>query len=150
MAIARDRPYVNGKFLVDIGSGDAETTRGAFTQVVLPDAIVTPVEYRAGNDRTNEPRKLPGSVTYQNLILRRGLIGETDLYEWWNRARNGSSDVRRDITISLLSEDSGDTVWQWRFRNAWPTRYTTTDLSAEGTDVVIEEIEICFEGLELS
>jgi phage tail-like protein len=142
MAIARDRPYVNGNFLVDLGTGDTETPRGAFTEVVIPDAVVQPIEYRAGNDKTNEPKKLVGSVSYANLILRRGLIGETDLYQWWNQARSGA-------TISLLSEDRTVTVWRWTFTNAWPTRYTTSELSAEGDDIVIEEIEICFERLEV-
>jgi len=149
MAIARERPYVNGNFLVDLGTGDTESVRAAFTQVILPDAHVLAIEYRAGNDRTNEPKKLPGSVRYDNLVLRRGLIGETDLYEWWDRARSGDPDVRRNVTVSLLSENRADTVWRWKFTNAWPVKYGTSDLSADGNDVMIEEIELCFEGMNL-
>ena len=149
MTITRERPYVNGNFQVDVGSGDADTVRGGFLQVILPNACVEAVEYRAGNEKTNEPRKLIGSVRYENLVLRRGLIGELDLYEWWNDARNGDPDVRRTVTVSLLAEDRSAVVWHWKFTNAWPTKYSTSDLSAEGNEVVIEEIELTFERMEV-
>jgi phage tail-like protein len=149
MATARERPYVNGNFLVDLGTGDTESVRAGFNQVILPEAVIDTIEYRNGNEKTNEPRKLSGSVSYSNLVLRRGLIGELDLYEWWNQARNGDPDARRNVTVSLLSEDRTDVVWRWRCTNALPTRYTTSDLNAEGTDVAIETIEISFERLEI-
>jgi phage tail-like protein len=149
MAIARERPYLNGNFHVDLGTGDVESGRAAFTQVILPDATVVPIEYRTGNDRSNESRKLPGAVQYTHLALRRGLIGETDLYEWWNQARNGDPAVRRNVTVSLLSEDRGEVVWRWRFTNAWPTKYTTSSLNAGNENVVLEEVELAFERMEI-
>lgn len=149
MTIARERPYVNGNFQVDLGTGDADTVRGGFSEVILPVACVETIEYRAGNEKTNEVRKLVGSVRYDNLVLRRGLIGELDLYEWWNRVRTGDPDVRRTVTVSLLTEDRSAVVWRWRFTNAMPTKYSTSDLSADGNDVVIEELELSFERLEI-
>jgi len=149
MAIARERPYVNGNFKVDLGTGDVDTVRGGFCEVLLPEACIDTIEYRAGNEKTNEARKLPGSVRYGNLVLRRGLIGELDLYQWWNQARNGDPAVHRNITVSLLTEDRTAVVWRWRFTNALPAKYSTSDLSAEGNEVVIEELELSFERLEL-
>ena len=137
MAIARERPYVNGNFQVDLGSGDTDTVRGGFCDVVLPAGCVDAIEYRAGNEKTNESRKLIGSVRYDTLVLRRGLIGELDLYEWWSQARNGDPDVRRNVTVSLLNEDRSAAVWRWKFVNAWPVKYSTSDLSAEGNAVFL-------------
>lgn len=149
MAIARERPYVKGNFLVDLGTGDTESARAGFTQVIIPEAAIDAIEYRNGNEKTNEPRKLIGAVGYTNLVLRRGLIGELDLYEWWNEARNGDQNARRTVTVSLLSEDRSETVWRWRFINALPSKYTSSDLCADANDVVIETLEIAFERLEI-
>jgi phage tail-like protein len=149
MAIVRERPYLNGNFQVDLGTGDVDSVRAAFTQVILPDATVLPVEYRAGSERGSESRQLPGAVQYTHLVLRRGLIGETDLYEWWSQARSGDPAVRRNVTVGLLSENRGDVVWRWRFTNAWPTKYTTSSLDAGNENVVLEEIELAFERMEI-
>jgi phage tail-like protein len=149
MAIARERPYVKGNFLVDLGTGDTESARAGFTHVILPEAEIDTIEYRNGNERSNEPRKLIGQVGYTNLVLRRGLIGELDLYEWWNQARNGDQNARRTITVSLLSEDRADVVWRWRFTNAFPSKYSSSDLCAEANDVVMETIEISVERMEI-
>jgi len=149
MATARERPYLNGNFQVDLGTGDADSVRAGFTEVILPEACVGVIEYRNGNEKTNEPRKLNGPVHYGNLVLRRGLIGELDLYEWWDRARNGESDIRRNVTVRLLAEDRADVVFTWRFTSAWPTRYVCSPLAGDGKAVVVEEIELAFERMDI-
>jgi phage tail-like protein len=149
MAIARERPYVKGNFLVDLGTGDTESARAGFTHVILPEAAIEVIEYRNGNEKTNEPRKLIGQVGYTNLVLRRGLIGELDLYEWWNQARHGDQNARRTVIVSLLSEDRSEVVWRWRFTNAFPAKYSSSDLCADANDVVMETLEISFERLDV-
>ena len=149
MAILRDRPYRNGNFLVDLGTGDAESIRAGFSEVILPDAAIEAIEYRNGNERSNEPRKLIGAVRYENLVLKRGLIGELDLYEWWNQARNGELNSLRDVTVSLLTEDRTATVFVWRFRNARPARYGFSHLAGEGTETVLEVLELAFERMDI-
>ena len=149
MAIVRDRPYRNGNFLVDLGIGDAESIRAGFFEVILPDAAIEVIEYRNGNERSNESRKLIGAVRYENLVLKRGLIGELDLYEWWNQARNGELNSLRDVTVSLLTEDRTATVFVWRFRNARPARYGFSHLAGEGTETVLEVLELAFERMDI-
>ena len=149
MATERDRPYLNGNFQVDLGTGDVGSVRAGFSEVFLPEAGIDVVEYRNGNEKTNEPRKLIGSVGYDNLVLRRGLIGALDLYEWWNLARNGVAGVRRNVVVRLLSEDSADVVFTWKFTNAWPAKYTFSPLSGGGSEVVVEELELAFERMEI-
>jgi phage tail-like protein len=149
MAIARDRPYRNGNYLVDLGSGDAESVRAGFSEVILPDAAIEAIEYRNGNERSNEARKLLGPVRYENLVLKRGLIGDLDLYNWWNQARNGELNALRNVTVSLLTEDRTATVFTWHFRNARPARYGFTHLAGEGDETVLEIFELAFERMEI-
>jgi len=149
MAIARERPYRNGNFLVDLGVGDAESVRAGFSEVILPDAAIDAIEYRNGNERSNEVRKLLGPVRYENLVLKRGLIGELDLYQWWDQARNGELDVLRNVTVRLLSEDRTATVFTWRFHHARPARYGFSHLAGEGDETVLEILELAFERLDI-
>src|SRR4051794_31197019 len=98
MALLRDHPYESSNFLVDMGIYDGNDPRAAFCQVALPEAIVDEVAYRNGNEKVQETRKQPGLARYGHLVLRRGLIGSTDLWEWWKQARDGQPAVDRNIS----------------------------------------------------
>jgi phage tail-like protein len=149
MAIVRERPYLNGNFQVDLGTGEVDSPRAAFAEVILPEAAIEAVLYRAGNERSREPRKLIGPPSYTNLVVRRGLIGELDLYEWWNQARNGDQGARRTVIVRLLAEDRSGVVFAWRFTNAFPTRYGFSPLAGNGEEVVMEELAIAFERMDI-
>jgi phage tail-like protein len=148
MATLRDVPYGNQHFRVDLGDG-GEGPAAGFSQVVLPDISIDVIEYRNGNDRESGTRKLPGRARYDNVILRRGIIGSLNLYEWINQVRNGDANAARNVTIALLSEDLTAVVFTWRLLRAWPVKYTFGDLNAKGTDVAIEELVLSYERLEI-
>ncbi len=63
------QPYRNFNFRVEI-DGIAEAQ---FAEVEVPDAEIAVVEYREGADKTSASRKLPGRVSYGNVVLRRGI-----------------------------------------------------------------------------
>jgi phage tail-like protein len=106
------------------------------------------VEYRTGNSKETGVQKLPGLARYPDVILRRGVIGSLDLYEWINDIRNGASNAARTVTIQLLSED-GAPVLTWKLSRAWPSKYSGPALDAKGTDVAIEELVLSYERLEM-
>jgi phage tail-like protein len=148
MAILRDLPYGNQHFLVDLGDG-AEGATAGFSQVVLPDISIDVIEYRTGNDKESGTHKLAGRARYDNAVLRRGIIGSLNLYDWINQVRNGDGNARRTVTISLLSEDLTAVVLIWRLLRAWPVKYSFGELNAEGADVAIEELVLAYERLEM-
>ena len=148
MAILRDLPYGNQHFRVDLGDG-GEGAAAGFSQVVLPDISMDVIEYRNGNDKESGVRKLPGLARYDNVTLRRGLIGSLNLYTWINQVRNGDANARRTVTIALLAEDLTAVVFTWKLLRAWPLKYRFGDLNAKGTDVAIEELVLAYERLEI-
>ncbi len=148
MAILRDLPYGNQHFRVDLGDG-AEGAAAGFSQVVLPDISMDVIEYRNGNDKESGVRKLPGLARYDNVTLRRGLIGSLTLYTWINQVRNADANARRTVTIALLAEDLTAVVFTWKLLRAWPLKYRFGDLNAKGTDVAIEELVLAYERLEI-
>jgi phage tail-like protein len=137
-----EAPYRNFNFTVEI-----EGVAAGFSEVVVPDAEIEVVEYREGSDKVSSTRKLPGRVSYGDVILRRGIAAGLDLYEWFDAVRNGNL-VRRDVRIVLLDAERNP-VRSWRLARAYPIKYTGPALNAKGNDVVIEELVLSCEGLEV-
>lgn len=148
MAVLSDLPYGNQHFSVDFGDGAVGPATN-FSEVVLPDISIGVIEYRDGSDKQAATQKLPGLTRYDNAILRRGIIGSLNLYEWINQVRNGDQGFRRTVTINLLSEDLTQVVLTWKLFRAWPAKYSFGDLNAKGTDVAIEELVLTYERLEM-
>ena len=146
MAVLRANPYGNQNFLVELGTGSGPES--GFCEVVIPGISVDAIEYRTGSDKQNAVRKLPGLAHYGDVILRRGIIGSLDLYNWINDVRNGAANSRRNVSIQLLAEDRTP-VLTWKLYNAWPSKYTGPALNAKGTDVAMEELVLAYERLEI-
>ena len=149
MAVMRDKPYSNYNYLVDLGTGDPSGPLAAFSEVILPPATIDVIEYRAGNEKESGTRKIPGRVHYGNLVLKRGVIGSLDLYQWWNDVRNGNVNSARNVTVQLQNEDHTEIVMSWRFFRAWPVRYQFSPLEGEGKDTLIEILELAVERMEM-
>lgn len=149
MAVQREKPYLNFNYLVYLGEADPASPLAAFLEVNLPDVSIDVIEYRAGNDKENTIRKLPGLAKYGNVTLKRGIMGTLDLYEWLNQVRQGSAEARRTVVVQLLNEDRSEVVLTWKFLNAFPVKYTGPTLNGKGTDVAIEELTLAVEGMQL-
>ena len=141
MAPQRHDPYKNFKFRVEIDG----LTAVAFREVSGLESETTVVEYRVGTD-PNVVRKLPGLTRYANLVFKRGITQDTELWQWRQSVIEGNVD-RRNGSI-VLQDDSGQDQVRWNFRNGWPCKLHGPDLNAHGSDVAIETLEIAHEGLE--
>jgi phage tail-like protein len=150
MAIFRETPYSAFNFLVELEPGQGSEVRAGFSEVSGLNAEVTVAEYRAGNDRVNYVRKVPGIHKAGDVTLKRGVIGAQNLYEWLEQGRSGKvSQVKRDIVVKLQSEDRSETVVSWKLRGAMPIKWTGPTLTAKGGgDVAIEELVLSVETIE--
>src|SRR5579871_5603147 len=100
MAVQRSDPYPGFNYLIDIGG----ITAGGFSEVSGLDAEVQPIDYRNG-DEDFVPRKLPGIKKFPNIVLKRGIIGNLDLFKWLNSALTGNvENDRREGAIILRDE----------------------------------------------
>lgn len=142
MPVQRDDPYSNFNFRVEI---DGIASAG-FAEADLPSGRIETIEYREGGDKTSGARKLPGRVSYENVVLQRGLSGRTDLYDWWRTVRDGAPD-RRNVSIVLLDE-ARDPVQRWLLRGAWPTRLAYSRLDGLGNEIAIETLELAYESFD--
>ena len=148
MAVLRDTPYAQFNFLVDLGTGNTEAPQAGFQECSAIGMQLEVIEYRNGNDRSNEVRKLTGLARADDVTLRRGIIGSLDLYQWIDELRNGQN-ASRTVAIHLQSEDHTQVVQSWRLLRARIVKHTSGPLNAKGNDVAIEELTLAYERLEL-
>ena len=133
MAVMRERPYGNARFLVDLGVGDPRSAAGGFCEVVLPTL------------RVADESAIPPAL----LILRRGFSGARDLHAWFGKAERGKAPKRRTVKIQLLDDAGEQVVATWRFRNARPVALSYSPLDALRPAVLIETLELAFDRVDL-
>jgi phage tail-like protein len=148
VATIRENPYGGFVFQVDFGAGDPDSIDGGFEEVGPISAGIEVIEYRTGNDKVNAFRKLPGLHRVHDVTLKRGVIGSTTLFTWFQAGTSGRAD-RRDVTIRLLNEDHTAIVFTWRLLRAWPVKYVVAALSATSSDVAVEELVLTCEGIDV-
>ena len=149
MAVLRDRPYAQFNFLVDLGTGETEGPEAGFQDCSPISMDVEVVEYRNGNEKENNPRKLTGLAKVSDVTLRRGTIGSLNLYRWLDQIRNGDAAALRTVLIHLQNEDHTATVMTWKLLRARIVKHTSGPLNAKGSDVAMEEMTLAYERLEL-
>lgn len=150
MAITRNNPYGSFNFLVDLGTGDTESIKAGFQEVSGLNIDVTIHEYRNGNDKTNRTRKVSAGYKVGDVTLKRGLIGELDLYQWILAVRNGDQTQAsvRNVTITQQDESRNGPIYTWRLINARPMKYSGPALNGKSSsDVAIEELVLSCEDL---
>lgn len=142
----RQSPYSAFNFLVefngvDIGAG--------FSDVSGLSTDVTMAEYREGTDKENHVRKIPGMHKVGDITLKRGIINSESLWEWIREVRNNGIAAQRNVTITMMDENSQNGVQSWFLRGAVPMKYSGPTLAAKGgSDVAMEEMVLSIEALE--
>lgn len=98
--------------------------------------------------------KLPKRVKYPNLVLKRGLITNKVLTEWIKGAMTGffwASPIPffkpADILVTLLDE-AGQPVAVWNVVQAFPVKWSMSDLKATENAIVVETIELAYQYFE--
>ncbi len=138
----RTDPYRGYRFRVEV---DGLQT-AAFQELTVPSNETKPLDYREGTDPTHL-RKLSGMTSYGNLTLKKGLSDSMELYNWYNLVlEKGASAARKSISLVLLDDEGKDSV-RWNIVEAWPTKYETSGLNAQGEEVMVETMEIVHEGI---
>jgi phage tail-like protein len=134
-------PYMAFNFVVELES----LVVGGFSEVTGLQSEVEVTPYREGGLNEFE-HKLPGPVTYPNLVLTRGLTDRETLWMWYDNVTKGII-RRKNGTIMLLDHRHTPVIW-WDFYHAYPVKWVGPQLQASNsTAVAVEQIELVHEGL---
>lgn len=99
------------------------------------------------NDRVH---KLPGQAKWENIVLRYGVTADTSLLGWRGEVlddRFGLTERRNGAIV--LKNNRMQVVRRYAFKEAWPVAWEGPSLSASGSELAVEMIEIAHHGLEI-
>ena len=147
MAI-RENPYSAFNFLVKLGDvNDEASTVGGFSDVSGLGNEITFSEYRNGNDPENHSRKIGNTNKTDDITLKRGLVGDTKLFEWLKATRQGEFNPQT-VTITLQDERHQQ-VAQWVLQRAQPKKWVGPTLAGKGGgEVAMEELHLVAERID--
>jgi phage tail-like protein len=110
-------------------------------------ADVDPVDYREGGFGFLTKRKLPGLVNYGEITLEKGMYSNPLLYNFFNGFLEGSNFSPANAVITVFN-NAGEPTASWTVINAWPSKYESTQLSADSSDIIIETLGLQHEGIK--
>lgn len=146
MATLRTDPYGAFNFQVALGTSDETTVIGGFSDVSGLGTEINYSEYRNGSELVNTVRKVANTFKQEDVTLKRGLIGVTELFQWVKDVREGARQ-QRNVTIILLNE-AREPVATFRLQNAQPKKWMGPTLAAKGGgEVAMEELHLVHEGI---
>ena len=107
------------------------------------------IEFREqGAKGQNVVHKIPGTLKWQNVNLKRGITSSLDLWKWRQKVIDGLIETARmDGSIVGYDENGAEKI-RYNFKRGWPNKWTASALNAQGHDPIIEELEITHEGME--
>jgi phage tail-like protein len=89
-------------------------------------------------------QKYPGRVKYPELVLKRGLLVKSDVFTWIGRCLEGDQVEPKNVDVTLLNPDHEPLV-TWHMCNAFPTKWSVSDLNATSNTVVIETLQMYYQ-----
>ena len=134
-------PPVSFHFKVVFNLGESEADN-RFQEVSGINAEVTTEELKEGglNEYTH---KLPVRGKYPNLVLKRGMVMDSDVIKWVQDAVESFTFQPTQVMVQLLNEEH-QSISAWEFDGAYPVKLSISDLKAEENAFVIETLELAY------
>tara|TARA_Y100000782_G_scaffold115414_1_gene158054 strand:+ start:5794 stop:6243 length:450 start_codon:yes stop_codon:yes gene_type:complete len=96
--------------------------------------------------------RVPTTVKYSNLVMKRGLIPKNSAVAQWcmDTLLGGLEETieTKNIVVNLLNED-GKPLQSWSFANAWPVKWAVSDLNSMNNEIAIETLEFAYSYFEI-
>jgi len=113
-----------------------------FQKVSGISAEIETTDIREGGENIFRHR-LPNHVTYNNLILERGMVIASPLNIEFNDAISSMKFAPSNVLVILLNENTIPLAG-WQFERAYPVKWSISDLDANNNAVVIDTMELAY------
>ncbi|RKP46834.1 phage tail protein [Trinickia fusca] len=133
-------PFMSYNFCVEVQG----LLVGGFTSVEGLESKNEVLTIRQGGVNDVE-YKLPGQVTYTDLVLKAGITSHDSMWLWYQSAMNGA--VKRQNGSIYLLDDQGNITSTWNFYNAWPVAWVGPSLDASQNLVATQSFTLAHEGI---
>lgn len=126
--------YFNVKF------DGVENMDSSFQEVSGLKVTIDTVIKKEGGDN-NFVHHLPTPAKYENLVLKRCLLLDSDLDKWCRDALEDFKFVPKDIELSLLGAD-GSPLASWSIIQAFPISWELSALNSTSNQLAIETLTL--------
>ena len=130
--LARQDPLRGFRFLVEMDG----VAIGGFARIKGLVREIKRESYHEGGVNDYE-HQLMSCVTHP--------VALTDLWQWALDASGGDI-VRRKVTVRLNNE-ANERAWAWHIDDAFPVKWSCSDLDANASQVAMESLELAHHGL---
>ncbi len=88
--------------------------------------------------------RLPTRAKYSNLILKRGLLTDSQLIQWCRDAIEHFEFAPTTVNVTLLNELHKPVSETLSFIRAWPVKWSVSDFKAQENAIVVETLELAY------
>lgn len=136
-------PPVGFSFMVEFQGLSTENTDISFQSVSGLTVDLETEEIAEGGENRFK-HKIPVRSKFPNLVLKRGMLLNSEVIKWCKKALENFEIEPVDITVKLLGED-GEPIQTWNIVRAYPIKWSVGDFNAEESKLVIETIELTYQ-----
>jgi len=136
-------PPVGFHFVVNVEGLNDNSRDSGFREVSGLNATVGEETYEEGGENRFVHR-LPTRVTYDKLVLKRGVLKGSELIGWFRSTVESFTFDPKGVMVTLLNEVH-EPLESWSFINAYPVKWSISDFNAQNNEVAVETIELAFQ-----
>ncbi|CAN5160691.1 phage tail protein [soil metagenome] len=142
-------PFTAFNFSVEINRGQdgGALVAAAFSDCDGLEMSMEVKTIREGGSNDRQIR-LNGPSAYANLVLKRGMTANFDLWKWFSDSIIDPS-LRADAEVVMLGADGQAERARFRLARCVPIKMKAPALSAKDGAVAVEELHIAYESLVL-
>jgi phage tail-like protein len=98
--------------------------------------------FKEGGENRFE-HKLPVRTKYTDLVLKRGMLTNSTVLNWFLDAFNHRAFKPANVNVILMNE-KGEALRTWNVVHAIPKKWLVSDLNANESAIVIETLELTY------
>lgn len=87
--------------------------------------------------------KVPVRTRYPNLVLKRGLLVDSELIKWCRNAVEDFQFKPINLIVKLLNEKH-EPLQSWNVVHAYPVKWSMSDFNAEENELAVETLELSY------
>lgn len=89
-------------------------------------------------------QKFPLRAKYPELVLKRGVLINSEVTKWIRAAIEDFDIQPKDIFVKLLNEEH-QPLLTWQIVKAFPTKWSVSDLNSSSNTVAIETLQLFYQ-----
>jgi phage tail-like protein len=93
-------------------------------------------------------QRYPGRVKYGDLVLKRGLLKGSEVWEWARKCIEDLDVQPKDVDVTLL-DAAHEPLMTWHVVGAFPVKWSVSDLNATANNFVVETMTLAFRHFRL-